>query len=79
MPHDRQHAGACPKCDANAIVCSYNHFERDDLVIDSWEHKCANCGFRETKAYRSDESPADEAQVNPALCPYCGRRPGGEG
>ena len=59
------------------LVCKYNHFEADDLVIDSWELKCLDCGLRETIAYRSDE-PADEEEIegevppNPRQCPFCG-------
>jgi len=74
MPANRLSIGPCPQCQAE-LVCSYNHFERGELTIDSWEHKCANCGFRETKAYRSDQpAPADEA-ANPLVCPFCQRRP----
>lgn len=75
MPHDRQPGGKCPKCASEQLVCFYNHFVRDELTIDSWEHKCPNCGFRETKAFRSDAPAADAASVDPTVCPYCGRRP----
>ena len=34
------------------LQCKYNHFEADDLVIDSWELKCLDCGHRETIGYR---------------------------
>ena len=36
-------------------MCSYNHFQSDELRIDSWEHKCPDCGHRETQAFRSDD------------------------
>lgn len=71
MPHQRQIIGECPKCGRD-LACSYNHFERDDLTIDSWEHKCANCGLRATKAYRSDQ-PATES-VDVRTCPFCLRQ-----
>lgn len=74
MPQDRQPGGQCPKCQSEQLVCFYNHFERDALTIDSWEHKCPNCGFRETKAFRSD-APETDAAVDPTACPYCGRKP----
>ncbi len=75
MPRDRQPAGECPQCGANELECTYNHFESDELTIDSWEHKCPNCGFRDTKAYRSDDEPEDEvdAVIAPHTCPYCER------
>ena len=74
MPRDRTIIGDCPKCRGHNLACSYNHFERDDLVIDSWEHRCTDCGFRETRAFRSDEKDADSPS-DPRVCPYCGRRP----
>jgi hypothetical protein len=73
MPVDRQPAGACPKCQGQSVTCRYNHFEREALVIDSWEHQCGNCGFRQTKAVRSDD--ADAGSADPTVCPYCQRRP----
>jgi hypothetical protein len=74
MSINRLAIGPCPQCQAE-LVCSYNYFERDSLTIESWEHKCANCGFRETKAYRSDQPPPDGESVDPKLCPFCQRRP----
>ena len=70
---------ACPQAERQTdcpLVCKYNHFEADDLVIDSWELKCLDCGLRETIAFRSDE-PADEEPgsepVEPKRCPFCKR------
>jgi hypothetical protein len=65
-------SGVCPKCQATTLACRYNFFDRGDLQIHAWEHKCPDCGWRETKAYRSDE-PAPAAGVNVAACPFCGR------
>ncbi|MBP86311.1 MAG: hypothetical protein CMJ64_06300 [Planctomycetaceae bacterium] len=75
MLRDIQTVGECAKCGAEAAVtCRYNHFERpeEELVIDAWEHKCANCGIRETTAYRSDD-PEEEHPEDSRKCPYCGR------
>lgn len=73
MPRDVATAGACPKCGAAGLACGYNHFEKGELTIDSWEHRCPNCGHRETMAFRSDQ-PAAEQAADPGVCPYCGRR-----
>ncbi len=75
MSHERQIIGNCPKCNSDHFSCSYNHFEKDDLAIDSWEHKCPNCGFRETTAFRSDEENPKPGNIDPCVCPYCARRP----
>ena len=74
MSADVQPAGSCDKCDSTNVTCRYNHFDRDDLQIDSWEHKCPNCGFRDTTAYRSDEEDSLPADGKTDVCPYCGRR-----
>jgi hypothetical protein len=66
---------ACPKCGGANLVCRYNFFDRGDLQVHSWEHKCGNCGWRQTQAYRSDD-PARSAEINPAVCPYCQRANG---
>jgi DNA-directed RNA polymerase subunit RPC12/RpoP len=71
MARDRQTAGSCSQCDAS-VECSYNRFEKDELRIDSWEHKCADCGRRETKAFRSDDSTLDSG-TQTTVCPFCGR------
>ena len=73
MSRDIELIGGCPKCDSDQLACRYNHFETDALRIISWEHKCSNCGFRETKAFRSDDEPTDD-ESDPTVCPYC-RRP----
>jgi ssDNA-binding Zn-finger/Zn-ribbon topoisomerase 1 len=74
MVGDIQRAGQCPKCHASSLMCKYNHFESDELVIDAWEHKCTDCGFRETQAVRSDDDDAEVVVTE--ICPYCGRRRG---
>jgi ssDNA-binding Zn-finger/Zn-ribbon topoisomerase 1 len=72
MPRDRQEAGACPKCGAGTVTCTYNLFQNAGERIDSWEHRCLSCNYRETKAWRtSDAAPADG---DPTTCPYCGRK-----
>ncbi len=70
---DIQASGSCQKCGATTH-CKYNHFEQDDLVIDSWEHKCQDCGARETTAFRSDDEDAQPENGDPLTCPYCGRK-----
>ena len=75
MPKDRLIIGHCPKCFGDHLSCAYNHFENDEVTIDSWEHKCPDCGFRDTKAYRSDEPELELENLNPRICPYCSRRP----
>ena len=64
--------GKCPhgKTQCN-LVCKYNFFEADDLTINSWELKCLDCGFRETIAYRSDDSDLDLENLDPEVCPFC--------
>lgn len=64
----------CPHPEAREacrLTCKYNHFEADDLSIDSWELKCLDCGLRETIGYRSDEA-SDTEPVDPRRCPFCG-------
>ncbi len=73
MSRDRKTIGDCPKCGGNDFACAYNHFESNELTIDCWEHKCPNCGFRETTAFRSDEEDAKREDVDPHSCPYCAR------
>lgn len=73
MSRDRQMIGDCPKCGGHDLACAYNHFESEELTIDSWEHKCAGCGFRETTAFRSDDEDAMPEDVDPHICPYCAR------
>jgi ssDNA-binding Zn-finger/Zn-ribbon topoisomerase 1 len=72
MGRDRQMTGACEKCGQAALWCSHNRFHNGELTIDSWEHRCTNCGQRETKAFRSDAPQAGPA--DPLCCPFCGRR-----
>jgi ssDNA-binding Zn-finger/Zn-ribbon topoisomerase 1 len=77
MSRDILTIGGCPKCASDQLACRYNHFEKSDLKIISWEHKCPNCGHRETKAFRSDEEESDDEpddeDWDPATCPYCAR------
>jgi len=73
MPANSQPAGTCSKCGADAVVCRFNFFDRGDLQVHSWEHRCGNCGQRATEAYRSDGPPLT-AGTDPAVCPWCGRR-----
>jgi ssDNA-binding Zn-finger/Zn-ribbon topoisomerase 1 len=73
MARDRQTISPCPQCSQGPLICSYNLFEKDALTIHSWEHRCANCGHRETQAFRSDQSTADAAG-DPTICPFCGRQ-----
>lgn len=72
MPLDLAPGGICSICNG-PLVCRFNYFDRGDLQIHAWEHKCSDCGKRETTAFRSDADPKPTA--DPALCPYCGRRP----
>jgi hypothetical protein len=64
-------AACCPKCQGQSLTCRFNFFDRGDLQVHSWEHRCSDCGWRDTKALRSD-TPQDGGE-NPAVCPWCGR------
>jgi ssDNA-binding Zn-finger/Zn-ribbon topoisomerase 1 len=73
MPRNLQEVGACPKCQVGTVVCLHNRFENDLHRIDSWEHKCPNCGQRETEAFR--KLPTDpEPERDPLVCPFCSRK-----
>jgi hypothetical protein len=72
MPASTHPAGVCPKCGGDAVLCRYNFFDRGDLQVHSWEHKCGNCGWRQTQAFRSD-APAAEPATEPGRCPWCAR------
>lgn len=63
----------CPECEHDQVSCKYNYFENDDLTIDAWEHRCHNCGWRTTTAYRSDDEDLDTTVADPKVCPYCTR------
>ena len=76
MARDRIQAGTCAQCSSGTIVCTYNVFTNPQKRIDSWEHRCDNCGFRVTEAFRSDE-PKTPPVADPEVCPFCARRPGG--
>ncbi|MGE0606806.1 MAG: hypothetical protein AB7O62_06735 [Pirellulales bacterium] len=71
MPRNQQPAGSCPQCNQATQVCFYNHFEKGDQRIDSWEHKCTNCGFRDTRAFRSEDP---DPPPDPTICPMCDRK-----
>lgn len=73
MGRDRQSVGTCGKCQRGTLTCSHNRFDNGTLVIDSWEHRCADCGHRETQAFRSDQ-PSEGAASDPLRCPFCGRQ-----
>jgi DNA-directed RNA polymerase subunit RPC12/RpoP len=55
------------------VTCWYNHFAKNAVSIYSWEHRCADCGYRVTKAFRTDDPELDPT-INPTTCPYCGRQ-----
>ncbi len=74
MPKEQITVGGCEKCGSDAMTCKYNRFESDDLRIDSWEHKCPDCGHRVTQAIRSDDE--DETCEEPDRCPFCKRKAG---
>lgn len=67
MQRDRQTVGSCPRCKQGTVTCFYNRFVKLER-IDSWEHRCSDCGYRETQALRSDPST-----TGGGVCPYCGR------
>ncbi len=76
MPRDRQEIGQCTRCNRGTVNCSHNKFMDGTLEIHSWEHRCCECGHRETTAFRSDEvnpEPTGDATV----CPFCGRHAAG--
>jgi len=74
MPNEQITIGGCKKCGGEGLTCKYNRFESDDLRIDSWEHKCPDCGYRVTTAIRTDDEDAPEGP--PDICPYCQRKAG---
>ena len=66
--------GQCPQAgqtDRCNLTCKYNYFEAGDLVINSWELKCLDCGWRQTIAYRTDDEDETPPE-NPKQCPFCG-------
>lgn len=63
----------CPHCSSQLLTCKYNLFQSGDLRIDSWEHKCPDCGSRQTQAFRSDDEDANDEGHDPTVCPFCGR------
>jgi hypothetical protein len=73
MQRNRQEVGPCPHCATGTVTCLHNRFANDMHRIDSWEHRCSDCGKRDTEAFRklADEP---EPEVDPLVCPYCGRK-----
>jgi hypothetical protein len=67
-----QAAGNCSAC-GGPVTCRYNHFEKPGLAIDSWEHKCSDCGKRETQAFRQEGESAATSNLSNRTCPYCNR------
>lgn len=63
----------CSKCQGQQMTCKFNYFHQGDLEIHSWEHKCPDCGHRQTIAYRSDDEDLDTPREDRSQCPYCGR------
>jgi ssDNA-binding Zn-finger/Zn-ribbon topoisomerase 1 len=72
MPRDRQKVGVCPQCGVGELSCTFNSFDNGPERIDSWEHRCLSCSFRETKAMRSGGEEPTEG--DPTICPFCGRK-----
>lgn len=73
MARNRMEVGACEKCGSGIITCLHNRFANELHRIDSWEHRCANCGHRDTEAFRKlPDEP--EPEVDPLVCPFCQRR-----
>ncbi|WP_146118809.1 hypothetical protein [Blastopirellula marina] len=74
MSRERITIGGCPKCKSDLLTCQHNHFQNDELEIHSWEHKCPDCGFRQTEAFRSDDEDEPFDPVAASQCPFCGRQ-----
>lgn len=73
MSRDESIIGGCPNCQSAAYRCRYNIFESGELRIDSWEHRCPDCGHRETRAFRSDDEDSLPDVAPATQCPFCGR------
>ncbi|RCS49377.1 hypothetical protein DTL42_12670 [Bremerella cremea] len=73
MSRERITIGGCPKCKSDLLTCQHNHFQNDELEIHSWEHKCPDCGFRQTEAFRSDDEDEPFDPILASKCPFCGR------
>lgn len=74
MSRDRVTIGGCPKCGSALMTCQHNHFQNDELEIHAWEHKCPDCGHRQTEAFRSDDEDESFNPTQAATCPFCGRQ-----
>ena len=66
--------GDCKKCGNPNLTCKYNYFGEGELEIHAWEHKCLDCGGRQTTAYRSDDDEIVFAEMQVDQCPYCNRK-----
>ncbi len=75
MPRDRMAIGSCEACHAGSVNCSHNRFVDTAETIDTWEHRCTDCGERRTQAVRA-AMDAVLATPDPLICPFCGRRAG---
>ncbi len=72
MPRDRQILEeTCPDCQGQ-LTCSVNVYEGEDEWIVSWEHRCRDCSFRDTKAFRSTDDVVEPREVT-RCCPFCQR------
>jgi transcription elongation factor Elf1 len=72
MARDRVEAGTCTECGSGTVVCTHNTFVDESVKIDSWEHRCGECGHRQTQAVRAGGDEG-EPQGDPTTCPFCGR------
>jgi ssDNA-binding Zn-finger/Zn-ribbon topoisomerase 1 len=68
MPRDRKPIGPCSQCGNGTLICTINTFLNGEERIDSWEHRCPSCNYRETQANRSPV--ADGPSL---VCPFCNR------
>lgn len=73
MASSTEKAGKCEKCQTGDVMCRFNDFDRGDLRVMAWEHKCTDCGIRVTQAWRSDQPNAGDAPEGLPTCPWCGR------
>ena len=73
MARDRQEAGTCIHCEEGTVLCTHNTFADESVKIDSWEHRCSDCGRRKTEAIRTGGED-DDPNLDPLICPFCGRK-----
>ena len=72
MQRNRLDVGPCPQC-GGTVTCLHNRFANEVHRIDSWEHRCGNCGKRDTEAFRKPAADP-EPEIDPLVCPFCARR-----